>query len=1138
MTLGKEEHMINKKRIRLALGALLMAFQPIHAQEISQETQAVQKEEQVYLEETFEKGEMPANWNLKGSASIGSDGTNKYLQLNKNSMITIPMPEGVGDYTMEADVTFNNVANDMRWLSMMFRVQKDTNKYYQMAVRQNAAAPATASNGGVEFAKWEGNWFLPATASYKEAFALGKSYHLKATINGDRVKMWVNDEEMIFSDQATVLKNGDLGLQMNDGQARFDNIKVTLQPDALDGIIKSSANYAKAKTLNANLTAAPTAIKMNVQNLDDINASIQDSVTSSLMFQARLQNGEIMLGNEKGMISSMNNMMKLAYGKILLLMEVNDLATAQAMASYIKQDQGIEDLMIVSNNGEILQYLKENTKNVRFAYRPNIENVNVSDVGNIVQQSNAYWSNVVILPANGVSKDVVEQIQRHLKSVWLIADKSPTQLSHAILSGANGILSEDMNALTQASAIFDGKTLTRRSFIIGHRGSGNADIAPENTMTAVKRVVEEYGAQMFENDVYLTKDQEVIVLHDSTFARTTDIETNQAIDESYFVNGVTRANCRPKDLPLAEIKKLNVDISKNPDDLNIKHEVPTLQEQLDYIKNRDVMLFLELKDASEGIEAATLNLIKANGVENKVGLITFNTKSIPIVQHLQNTYAIGNLNGVGSVPNDDTKIMDYVRSANNMATSLYATYNPSYPNAANQAFLDNLNARGFTQWPWTYNNHDAFMQAIDQGISGLTTDFSQWAKDFIFTLQTDRSNYEMEIGDTLQLEGYGLTNMKEKKVLATIPIRIAGNNVEIHNGKLYAAASGGADFILKTTVQFDTATYQIYSDIIHVNVKGADTTALQDEIAKAISLDSNEFTTDSYNILQDVLDESESMLHLGTLTNDDCLKQIEKLSNAQKQLVKCANKEQLTRIENSIKEYQATDASHYTKDSWQAYASISEELITAYANTNNFAVDTCDQLLDKYLLRKFQLVSMNSDQQIRQLQVNDINIAVEGYFDGYDIQLANITNARLEEAVKRDLRTYTIQTAFSVNGKMIKEKSGHDTWKLRITLPDRLRNKGAKLCYQNEDGVLKEAIAIENNGQLITEIVSSHFGTYVLTTPKKEGQIIGQPALINTSVVNTTSEIPTGDTFNLNLYIVGLFVGAAILRTKKKYLRK
>lgn len=95
----------------------------------------------------------------------------------------------------------------------------------------------------------------------------------------------------------------------------------------------------------------------------------------------------------------------------------------------------------------------------------------------------------------------------------------------------------------------------QKPLIIGHRGA--SAIAPENTLAAFKKALE-LGADGVELDAKLSRDGEVIVIHDQTYDRTTD------------------GTGKIWELTLAEIKKL--DAGKKFDSKFAGEEIPTLEE--------------------------------------------------------------------------------------------------------------------------------------------------------------------------------------------------------------------------------------------------------------------------------------------------------------------------------------------------------------------------------------------------------------------------------------------------------------------------------------------------------------------------------------------------------------------------------
>ncbi|MDY6839386.1 MAG: glycerophosphodiester phosphodiesterase family protein [Thermodesulfobacteriota bacterium] len=134
------------------------------------------------------------------------------------------------------------------------------------------------------------------------------------------------------------------------------------------------------------------------------------------------------------------------------------------------------------------------------------------------------------------------------------------------------------------------KGVKSEMIIMGHRGA--AALEPENTLLSITRAMET-GVDAVEIDVHLTKDREVVVIHDSTVDRTTN--------GSGLVCSYT----------LTELKKL---------DAGKGESIPTLQEVVDHIDKR-VKLVIELKE--EGAEGQVVGLINENNLVHNVYVISF-----------------------------------------------------------------------------------------------------------------------------------------------------------------------------------------------------------------------------------------------------------------------------------------------------------------------------------------------------------------------------------------------------------------------------------------------------------------------------------------------------------------------------------
>jgi len=112
---------------------------------------------------------------------------------------------------------------------------------------------------------------------------------------------------------------------------------------------------------------------------------------------------------------------------------------------------------------------------------------------------------------------------------------------------------------------------------IAHRGASASE--PENTLRAFERAIE-MGATMLELDVHLSRDGELVVIHDAQLSRTT--------------NGSGHVS----DLSLAEIQRL---------DAGLGEHVPTLGQVIDLVRGR-AQLYIELK--GQQTPAAVVNTLR------------------------------------------------------------------------------------------------------------------------------------------------------------------------------------------------------------------------------------------------------------------------------------------------------------------------------------------------------------------------------------------------------------------------------------------------------------------------------------------------------------------------------------------------
>ena len=151
--------------------------------------------------------------------------------------------------------------------------------------------------------------------------------------------------------------------------------------------------------------------------------------------------------------------------------------------------------------------------------------------------------------------------------------------------------------------------------IIAHRGFSG--VYPENTMLAFRKAIE-IGADGIELDVHLSKDGQVMIIHDEALKRTTGLDG--------VISDYTRA----------ELEKISAGKTKN-DEFGFT-PIPSLEEYLAFMaEHKDKFTNIELKTAPvyyPEIEEKTLELVRKFNLEKNIIYSSFNWLSIERMQRL------------------------------------------------------------------------------------------------------------------------------------------------------------------------------------------------------------------------------------------------------------------------------------------------------------------------------------------------------------------------------------------------------------------------------------------------------------------------------------------------------------------------
>ncbi len=252
--------------------------------------------------------------------------------------------------------------------------------------------------------------------------------------------------------------------------------------------------------------------------------------------------------------------------------------------------------------------------------------------------------------------------------------------------------------------------------VMGHRGAG--DDAPENSLSSID-VALKHGAESIEIDVQLTKDGQVILLHDSTYRRTAGV------------------NQRPQDLSYEETRQLKINKgfeSKFPDE-----KLPLLSEFLEEIKGR-VLLNIELKPSGDEEELVdqTAKVLEASPYKNRCILSSLNEKALD--------YARKKIPGVQTA---------YILplAYGSVDTGLEHEFYMLEESFATAKRIADLQARGKIVFVWMINDEASLSRAYENGADGVITDQIGFCREWLLQKELVRDSILDEVEKYIDQQG-------------------------------------------------------------------------------------------------------------------------------------------------------------------------------------------------------------------------------------------------------------------------------------------------------------------------------------------------------------------------------------------------
>ncbi len=239
--------------------------------------------------------------------------------------------------------------------------------------------------------------------------------------------------------------------------------------------------------------------------------------------------------------------------------------------------------------------------------------------------------------------------------------------------------------------------------LIGHRGA--AGHAPENTLTSFRRAID-MGATMLELDIHLSRDKELIVIHDHDISRTTS------------GNGLVES------MTLAEIQQYDAGSWMHSDFQGEK--VPTLQQVMEFTR-QGISLNIEVKTGEQihiGLVDKLLEMISQYDAADQIVISSFHREYLREIKEKAPSIEVALLYS-GNVPD---VLDEAVREG-------WEGLHPHFP-LINEKLVEGARQRGLAVRAWTVNRADDMEHLIQLGVNGICSDLPDVLKSVVAGLET------------------------------------------------------------------------------------------------------------------------------------------------------------------------------------------------------------------------------------------------------------------------------------------------------------------------------------------------------------------------------------------------------------------
>lgn len=458
---------------------------------------------------------------------------------------------------------------------------------------------------------------------------------------------------------------------------------------------------------------------------------------------------------------------------------IRDSRTAAALKAFLPES-GLLDCFVLStpDHADLVRDVADLTHVRGMLDYTAISKPDRNALTDMVASTNAAHGKVILLSAEAASRENVRFLQSLASTVWAQTPTDTRTIMTMYTNGVNGVVVDDYEAALRAESFFrdDAPSLLRTPLIIGHRGDPSTYV--ENTLDSARGAFEE-GVDSVENDIQLSADGEVFILHDDTTERLLNFIRRDEEGEIYPAEHFTLKQLQAQPFDWESIINWNEVLPGESSRYGTlygqeeqkTYRIPTLREYIEAFKGTGLVHDTEIKSYNPAIIPAYKALVDDYDAWDQFFTITFNTQILDAIYSDYPQISIGALN-LGEWMDVDSEGLEGTNLTQAMLRGLFevldawnATYNPIYMHSHEEA-LQAARHRGLTVWPWTYRidyGAENFARDYLRGYAGLTCDYPWVASDYIVEIEA-RDSVVASIEDIPSPTGR--TQSGEERVLA------------------------------------------------------------------------------------------------------------------------------------------------------------------------------------------------------------------------------------------------------------------------------------------------------------------------------------------------------------------------------------